>query len=287
MDLIIGAGNIGATAADLYHAGGSHLRLGVRTIEKARKSLPGITAEFVPFDFERSETFDQVMEGVNTILFIAPHANPTVSIQPFLQAAERASVNKLIFSSGRTTGDIPGKPLYEVEQMIRSQSIPFTILRPGWFMQNFTSWIGATIANEGAFYLPVGHAGTAFIDVRDIADVAWKVSQSDEWNGQTLPLTSDEVLNHHQIAEKISQVIGREIRFIPLAAEAYCDKMTSLGWPLSAAKHIVELYEMVQSGKEEEISSSVNQVLGRAPYNFDTFLRHHPQKLAEIAGVIS
>ena len=284
MDLIIGVGNIGRVAAYLFESRGSVIRLGVRSIAKARSLVPGLSADIVYFDFNRPETFKPALEGVESIFFIAPHSNPVASVSNFLETAHRSGVKKIIFSSGRTTGDIPGKPLFDVEKMVREQSIPFTILRPGWFMQNFTGWIGATIANEGAFFLPIADARTAFVDCRDIADVAWHVSRSEKWDGQTLPLTSEEVLDHREIARQMSRYLGRDIQFISLAADTYCDKMTSLGWKLSAAQHVVELYKVVDSGKEEEVSPWVRKVLKRAPYTFEKYLRHHPQRVIALLG---
>ena len=286
MDLIIGIGNIGRVAAYLFASRGSSLRLGVRSIAKAQMLLPGIDVEFCQFDFDQPDSFEAALAGVETVFFIAPQSDPATSVKTFLSVAKVAGVKKLVFSSGRTTGDIPGKPLYEVEKMVRNQSIPFTILRPGWFMQNFTSWIGATIANEGAFYLPINKERTAFVDCRDIADVAWHVARSDAWNGQTLPLTSEQALDHDQVATELSRHSGRDIQFVSLNADAYCDKMTSLGWQRSAALHVVDLYKVVGTGKEEEVSPWVRSVLKRAPYTLELYLRHHPHKVADLIGSI-
>ena len=286
MDLIIGIGNIGRVAAYLFASRGSSLRLGARSIAKAQMLTPALDAEFCQFDFDLPDSFKSALDGVDTVFFIAPQSHPTPSVKAFLAEAKAAGVKKLIFSSGRTTGDVPGKPLYKVEEIVRNQSIPFTILRPGWFMQNFTGWIGATIANEGAFYLPIGKERTAFIDCRDIADVAWHVARSDEWNGQTLPLTSEQGLDHDQVAAELSRHSGRDIQFVSLTADAYCDKMTSLGWTRSAAMHVVDLYKVVSTGKEEEVSPWVRQVLKRAPYTLELYLRHHPHRVADLIGSI-
>ncbi len=288
MDLIIGFGNIGRYAAQLFAARGTRIRVAVRSTQKASGQAKAAGADLVAFDFHDQTTWNRALADVDHILFIAPHSDPVPSVANFLEVAAQANVKRIVFSSGRTTGDIPGKPLYEVENTVRGQSIPSIILRPGWFMQNFINWIGSTIRNEGAFYLPIdGASKTAFVDVRDIADVAWTVIHRGGWDGQTLPLTSEEVLDHQQVAEKISAHAGKKIEFVALDPQSYLDKMTSLGWTLAAAKHVVELYAIVKEGKEEETSPYVRQILGRSPYTMDKFFQHHPAELAKLTGLLA
>ena len=286
MDLIIGAGNIGAYSLHLFCSRRNHVRLGARSFDKAIANFAHTGAEIVHFDFDLEDTYAAALDHVEHVFFIAPKDHPEASVKRFLEAAKEQGVRKIVFSSGRTTGDIAGKPLYQVEEVVRIQQIPFVILRPGWFMQNFLNWIGATIPTESAFYLPIDRESkTAFVDVRDIAEVAWRVCQTDEWDGQTLSLTSEEALTHVEVAQKISDFMGQEIQFMGLDKHPYLDKMTSLGWSLPAAQHMVDLYEIVQSGKEAEISPHVRQVLQRPPYDFDKFLRHHPAELAKLSRI--
>ena len=282
MNLIIGAGTIGRTIAYLAAARNIPVRMGVRDLHKTRKQNPGVSAEFIVFDFNRPDTWRSSLDGIQHVFFIAPHPEPAESVQDFLALAAELGVAKVVFSSGRTTGDIPGKPLFQVDQLVRNQSIPYVILRPGWFMQNFTSWIGATISQEGAFYLPAGDAKTAFIDVRDIAEVALSTLLKDQWNGHILDLTSEEILDHYQVADQMSGVLGRQITYVPLSNDEYQTKMTSLGWSMEASQYVIKLYEIVKTGKEEQISSHVREVLSRPPYDFATFLRHHPNQVKKL-----
>ena len=282
MNLIIGAGTIGRTIAYLASARDIPIRMGVRDLRKTRKQMPGVSADFTIFDFDRPDTWQSSLDGIQRAFFIAPHAEPAESVRNFLDLAAELGVMKVVFSSGRTTGDIPGKPLFQVDQLVRNQSLPYVILRPGWFMQNFTSWIGATISQEGAFYLPAGDAKTAFIDVRDIAEVALNTLIEDQWNGHVLDLTSEEILDHYQVADHMSRVLGRQITYVSLSNDEYQTKMTSLGWSMDASQYVIKLYEIVKTGKEEQVSSHVREVLCRPPYDFATFLRHYPAQVKKL-----
>ncbi len=282
MLLIIGAGNIGKSIAYMCLSRGISFKMGVRSIDKVIHSDPGLGDHLRPFDFENQDTFAPALDSANHIFFIAAHPEPDQSVQSFLEACNRADAKHVTFSSGRTTGDIVGKPLNRVEKLVENAGLPYTILRPGWFMQNFVTWIGATISSERLFFLPAAESRTAFVDVRDIADMALASFNHAGMIDKVIDVTSEEVLDHYMVAEKLSAHLGIQVGYQPLSEKDYVQKMLSLGWQPSAAQHVVDLYAIVKTGKEEEISPSVREFLGRSPYDFDTFLRHHPAELSRL-----
>jgi uncharacterized protein YbjT (DUF2867 family) len=67
----------------------------------------------------------------------------------------------------------------EEEKIIEESGIPFTLLRPPAFMQNFITQFGYTIRTHNAFYVPAGDAKISFVDARDVAAVAVKALTCD------------------------------------------------------------------------------------------------------------
>jgi uncharacterized protein YbjT (DUF2867 family) len=276
--LVIGSGgNIGTPLVEGLIAKGIKPRLGVRNLEKAQ-ALWGDQAEIVKFDYEDSSSFAAAVKDQTAIFFIAGHPNPVPSVQSLLQEAEAAGVQKVVFSSGRTTGDVPGKPLNDVEQLVQQCKPNWTILRPGWFMQNFINWLGGTIRAEDKLFLPAGDAKTAFVDVRDIAEVAIKVLLEEGHRTKTYNLTSDEALDHAEVCQLISQAAGRTVQYIPQDRHTFIKTMQEKGWTQAAATYTADLYEYVLSGKEEEISPDVAQVLGRAPRRLKAFTEEYADR---------
>lgn len=272
--LIVGAtGNIGSEIIKQLAVQKIHPRIASRDITKAKKKFPK-HEDFIAFDFERPETFEPALKSIDKVFCIAPHDNPATSVRAFLKAAQSSGIQHIIFSSGRTTATIEGKPLYQVEQLILESKTPSTIIRPGWFMQNFTSWIGGeSILNEGKFYLPAGDSKTAFIDVRDIAAVAIRTLLEDGHKGKIYELTSDEALSHSEVAQKIACALHQPVQYVALSDEDYIDKKVAEGWNLETAKHTVQLYQIVRNtGKEAKVSTDVEQVLHRLPISFDEFV---------------
>lgn len=101
------------------------------------------------------------------------------------------------------------------EQVLRESSIPFTILRPNFFMQNFIVFFSHTIKSQGSLYIPAGDGKVSFVDARDIALVAAKLLISDgpDHVDKTYNVTGPESLSYTQTAEILSNHIGKNILY--------------------------------------------------------------------------
>ncbi len=282
MLLIIGAtGNIGGAIAKLCDAQGMDHRVGLRRPGHAERDF-GPHAEVVSFDFEHPSTFYPALRGASSVFFIAPLAEPGIPVRLFLDACGEAGVRYLLYSSGRTTGDVAGKPLRLAEEQVQSQPIAYNIIRPGWFMQNFFGWLSTGIRTDRCLYLPAGMSKTAFIDVRDIAEVALTLLRKQGAAPEVLGLTSEEALDHREVTDLLSEYSGVQVTYVPLSSSDFVQKMVSLGWTAQKAKYVAALYDFVRSGKEEDISPHVRQILGKAPRSFRQFLADHPDDLAQL-----
>lgn len=272
MYLILGAtGNIGSALVKQLVTKGIRPRLGVRNVKKAQ-DLWGTQVDYVPFDFSKPETFQAAFQQIEKCFFIAAHKNPGPSVEAMLKVAAAQKLKHIVFSSGSSTADIEGKPLFEVEKHVRESAIPWTILRPGWFMQNFATWLGQTIREEGILYLPAADSKTAFIDVDDIAAVAAMVLINEGHHGQVYTLTGPEALDHFEVAKMLSQHLGQPVQYQPQSREDYIATMTKRGWTNEAAAYVADLYKVVKTGKENRVSQDVEHILNRQPNNFLQFL---------------
>ena len=203
--LIVGAnGKIGMQVVDQLHSWNILPSIGVRDLAKAARYF-GERVRYHELDFQRPETFAPALVNVDRLFFIAPVKEPR-RVREFLHEAVKSGVQRVVFSSGRTTGDVPGSPLNLIEQHVRECGIPtWTILRPGWFMQNFCDWLSDPIRKEDKISLPAGEAATAFIDVRDVAAVAIHTLLEGGHDGKIYELTSSEALTHHQVAALLGE----------------------------------------------------------------------------------
>src|SRR5439155_24685401 len=102
----------------------------------------------------------------------------------------------------------------EAEKIIEESGIPFTFLRPNFFMQNFLSY-GQKTNDEVLFYLPAGDGKVSFVDVRDIAAVAVQTLTKDtQHRGKAYNITGHESLSYRQAAEILSKELGKKINYV-------------------------------------------------------------------------
>jgi uncharacterized protein YbjT (DUF2867 family) len=114
-------------------------------------------------------------------------------------------------------------------------------------------------------------ARIASIDVGDIAEIAANVLTSAGHEDKTYPLTGPEALTMAEVAEKLSTVTGKTIRYVNVAPEDAKRAQLGAGMPPYMADALAELFAERRKGKEAQVSPVVQMILGRRPTSFDEF----------------
>ena len=106
-------------------------------------------------------------------------------------------------------------PYRQVEIAIEKSGVPYVILRPNWFADNFHIFWKAGI-DHGVIAVPAAEGKTSFIDSRDIAASAAAALTSSRFDGKAFNLTGPAALSYGEAAEILSAVLGRKIAYQPL-----------------------------------------------------------------------
>ncbi len=277
MILVTGAtGKVGQELVKDLVAKGEQVRAMSRNPEKAAEILgPGV--EIVAGDLEKPETLEAALQGVEKAFLLSdPGPNMAEAHGNFVEAAKRAGLRHLVrlsvLPAGAESPITLGKWHKDADELVIQSGIPYTILRPGYFMQNaFNS--ASTIASEGAIYLPMGDGKVGMVDARDIAEVAATVLRSGGHEGKIYPLTGSESLSQSDVAAKLSVPLGKEIKYVNVPPEAAKNAMTGMGMPDWLADSMVEMGQMISEGGADMVAPTVKQIIGREPLSFDQFAR--------------
>ena len=167
----------------------------------------------------------------------------------------------------------------EEEKIIEESGIPFTLLRPPAFMQNFVTQFGHTIRTHNAFYVPAGDAKLSFIDARDVAAVAVKAltCDSQQHMGKAYAITTQEAISYGQAAEAISNEVGRRISYIDIPEEDARKRMKDSGMDDWLVDAIMEFYSIIKAGYASKTTNVFEEVMGRKPITFSQFARDYAQ----------
>ncbi|HVF43700.1 MAG TPA: SDR family oxidoreductase [Pyrinomonadaceae bacterium] len=280
MILITGAtGTTGReVVSELQRLGAASVRALVR--DPARASfIREAGFETVGGDFDRPETLDAALEGVETALLLTPPSPLTYAYQrDFIESAKRAGLRRVVkVSAIGADADAPegfGKWHGQAEEFLKASGLEWTILRPNFFMQNLLGQ-AHSVATQGAIYQPGGDARASLIDARDIASVAARALTDGGHEGKTYTLTGPEALSYGEAAAKISEATGKDVRYVALTPEQFREGALAQGLPEWLVSALERLNELFASGDAAEVTDDVRSVGGREPTTFDEFARDH------------
>lgn len=196
----------------------------------AAAALAQLGVSIVPGNFDDEGSLERAARGVDTVFAMSTpfeggsktEAREGINI---VRAASRARVKHLVYSSvagaDRATGIPHFDSKFEVEQETRRSGIPFTIVAPVFFMENFLAeWMAAGIAQGSIAIAVPATRRLQQIAVADIAKFsALVIERRERFLGTRIDIASDE-LTLTTAASAISDGLGRPIKYTALPIDA-------------------------------------------------------------------
>jgi uncharacterized protein YbjT (DUF2867 family) len=257
--IIGGTGKTGRRVADRLLRAGRLVRIGSRAAE-------------LPFDWENQDTWGQVLQGVKAAYvtyqpdLAVPGALETV--QAFFAQAIATGVEKLVLLSGR--GEVEAE---QAEQALQATGADWTILRSSWFCQNFSESFFLDPIRSGQVVLPVDSVAEPFVDIEDIADMAFAALTDSGHSYQLYEITGPKALTFAEAISEIGRATRRDIKFIPVSADDYRDELVRQGVPKDDIELVLYLFTTVLDGRNTPLADGVQRALGRVPRDFSDYVR--------------
>jgi uncharacterized protein YbjT (DUF2867 family) len=243
---------------------------GHRVKAAGRRATPVAGAEAVRFDWYDPATYEGALAGADRVYLVAPldSATPADIMLPFLAQARASGVRRavLLSSSAISAG---GPVVGQVHQALPGLFDEWAVLRPSWFMQNFTGdhMHARSIRQDGVILTAAGGGRVAFVDADDIAAVAVHALTDARAPGTDLVVTGPEALSHAEVAAVLTEVTGRTVAHRPLAYEEMRDHLAA-SMPLEYAAMLAGLDRANAEGAEDRTTDTVRRLTGRAPRTF-------------------
>jgi ergot alkaloid biosynthesis protein len=230
-------------------------------------------SEQIRFDWSDASSFAAAVDGIESIYLIAPSgvSDCLGAMRPFLDFALAAGVQRFVFLSSSSVPE--GGPLLgQVHQYLRLHAPTWVVLRPSWFMQNFSELQHReTIRQKGAIYSATGSGTIPFIDAADIAAVAAEALTDVSFPSSDPILTGPELLTYADVAAILSSVAGYPVRYYPLTEQQQAEQFEALGIPQPYAKILASLDTAIANGSEARLTGEVERITKRAPNSFQNF----------------
>ncbi len=277
--LITGAtGNIGFEVIRFLYKNDTSNRIiaGVRNIDKAKslfKDSPKL--DYVHFDFEDSDTFDNTLSSIDRIFLLRPPHISDVDrfFKPLISALKKYKVNEILFLSVQGAEKSKVIPHNKIERLITESGMNYIFLRPSYFMQNLTTTLIKDIKVKREITLPAGQAVFNWIDIENIGEAAAiLLDRFGDHKNSALEITGQENKSFPVVTALINKAIENPIRFRNVNPFKFFRIKKREGMETGMIIVMILLHFLPGFQKEPVISDIYERLTGKTPTDLKTFI---------------
>ncbi|MBO9436988.1 ergot alkaloid biosynthesis protein [Ruegeria sp. R13_0] len=263
-----GTGKTGSRVVKQLRAKGLTPRIGTRSPQNEGE---------VRFDWKDSSTFNDALEGVGAVYLVAPTdtVDSLGAMRAGLEAALASGVTRFVLLSASSLEE-GGPMMGAVHGWLRSNAQEWAVLRPTWFMQNFSELHHRDpIRDESAIYTATDDGQIGFIDADDIAACATALLVAHSVKNTDYILTGPEAISYDVVAETLSKQLGRKIVHHRLTVDELGERHQSHGLPEEYAKTLAAMDGAIAGGSEDRVADNVYKLTGSMPTPIDQFVQQN------------
>jgi uncharacterized protein YbjT (DUF2867 family) len=268
-------------------------RVPVRILVRNRANAAALekvpTVEIVEGDMSKRSTLGSALDGVDRVLMISAPVMDMVETQStFIDASKAAGVRHLIKFSGLDARQDTAFPFglmhKEVEDYLEKSGLAWTELRPTGFMQEYLRE-SPSIIQDGAFYLALGDTKLNPVDLVDVAKVGFLLLRDGGHEGARLHMTGPEALTMKDIADRISQAVGKTVRYVPVSPIQRREALLAHDVPLQIADALDrQVEERRKGGIESQVDLSTHRLFNVKPTTFLAFAQRNAEAFGAAAA---
>ncbi len=218
-------------------------------------------------DYTRPETLSAALAGVETLLLISSNevGQRVAQHRNAINAAKAAGVKHIVYTSLLHADRSPlnlAPEHVETEALLKASGLAYTVLRNGWYTENYTGSVGAAVAG-GAFIGSAGDGRISGATRADYAAAAVQVLSTAGHEGKTYELAGDTAFTLADLAAEISRQTGKAIPYRNLPPADYAAALKGFGLPDDVAQLIAGWDVDASQGALFDDSRQLSALTGR------------------------
>jgi NAD(P)H dehydrogenase (quinone) len=218
-------------------------------------------------DYDDPAGLGLALAGIDTLMLISASEIGRRATQHhnIIDGAKRAGVKRIVYTSLLHAGTSPldlAEEHRQTEAELKASGIPWTILRNGWYTENYTGSIGGALAG-GAFLGSAGDGKISSVPRSDLAEAAVLALTGSTHGGKTYELAGDDAYTLSELAAELSRQAGRTIPYKNLPAAEYAKALVRFGLPAGFAQAIAGWDVAASQGALFDDGRQLSRLLGR------------------------
>ncbi|GHF49001.1 NAD(P)H dehydrogenase (quinone) [Deinococcus metalli] len=218
-------------------------------------------------DYAQPESLSAALAGVERVLLISgtDMQNRVEQHRNVIGAAKDAGVKLIAYTSilnADTTAMLLAADHQATEAALRESGVPYTLLRNGWYVENYTGNLAQTLPHG----VLVGAGGSGQLTPaprRDYAEAAATVLTEGGHDNATYELGGDTPVTLAQLADEISRQTGQPYAYVNQSVPEYTATLTGLGLPAGAAAMFADSDAGIARGELSTASGDLRRLIGR------------------------
>lgn len=237
----------------------------VIALARSPEKVQGVAARV--FDYDAPETLVPALAGIDKLLLISGNqvGKRAPQHRAVIEAARQAGVKEIVYTSLLRADTSPLSLADEhaaTEAMLEGAGIPHTILRNGWYTQNYLGALPAAL-EHGALLGAAGNGRISGAPRKDYAEAAAVVLTSDGHLGKTYELAGDNAWTLADLAAEIATQSGKPVVYNNLPESEYAAVLVSFGLPDDMAAAVASWDVGASEGALFDESHTLSRLIGR------------------------
>jgi NAD(P)H dehydrogenase (quinone) len=218
------------------------------------------------FDYTKPETHATALAGVDTLVLISSNDfnDRAGQHRSVIASAKAAGVKRIIYTSilkGEASPMLLAADHIATEQALKASGIPTTLLRNGWYTENYTGTLGASVAHGAV----IGASGEGRISTAARADYAEAIAVTAldaAHTGKTYELAGDTAFTMADFAAEVTKLAGKPVAFVNMTQPEFAKALQGFGLPEAFANVLADTDDHVQRGALFDDSRSLSRLIG-------------------------